>query len=140
MVDFNIHVRFYVAEVDDPVAQLEQYADRSSSIAVGEHEGASASGDDDVIIPDQYLEIQGVETFADLYDDLRNDSAVADLVLWGPTADKYVVPVEHYALQQIESPQLYDFHAVDNQTTLVIAESEMEMDQVRTQVPPAAQG
>jgi hypothetical protein len=140
MVDFNIHVRFYAADVDDAAAQLDEYAEQSSSIAVGESEGASASGDDDVIIPDQYLEVQGVETFADLYDDLRNDPAVADLVLWGPTADKYVVPVEHYALQQIESPQLYDFHAIDNQTTLVIAESEMEMDEVRTQVPPAAQG
>jgi len=138
MVDFNIHVRFYATEVDDPAARLEADAERSDSIAVGESAGAGSESDD-VIIPDQYLEIQGVETFAELYDDLRGDDAVADLVLWGPTADKYVVPVEHYALQQIESPQLYEFHAVDNKTTLVIAESEMEMDQVRTQVPPAAQ-
>lgn len=140
MVDFNMHVRFVASEVDDPVAQLEQYAERSTSVGVNESEGASAAGDDDVIIPDQYLEIQGIETFAELYDDLRSDDAVADLVLWGPTADKFVIPVEHYALQQIESPQLYDFHAIDNQTTLVVAESEMEMDQVRTQVPPPAQG
>jgi len=140
MVDFNMHVRFVAAEVDDPMAQLESYAERSNSIAVERSEGASAAGDGDVIIPDEYLAIQGVETFAELYDDLRSDDAVADLVLWGPTADKYVVPVQHYALQQIESPQLYDFHAIDNQVTLVIAESEMEMEQVQNQVPPAAQG
>lgn len=140
MVDFNMHVRFVASEVDDPVAQLESYAERSNSIAVERSEGASAAGDSDVIIPDEYLAIQGVETFAELYDDLRSDDAVADIILWGPTADKYVVPVQHYALQQIESPQLYDFHAIDNQVTLVIAESEMEMEQVQNQVPPAAQG
>ena len=140
MVDFNMHVRFVASEVDDPMAQLESYAERSNSIAVDRSEGASATGDGDVIIPDEYLAIQGVETFAELYDDLRSDDAVADLVLWGPTADKYVVPVQHYALQQIESPQLYDFHAIDNQVTLVIAESEMEMEQVQNQVPLAAQG
>ena len=140
MVDFNIHVRFYADAVNDPKAKLEEYAKGHESVAVSVYDGASASGDDDVLIPDEYLEVQGVEIFAALYDQIRSDDDVADMVLWGPTAEKYVVPVEHYALQQIESPQLYDFHAVDSQTTLVIAESEMEMDQVRTQVPPAAQG
>jgi len=116
--------------------------------SVDEHEDVSfgsarvESGDqEDVFVPERAsLEIESAETFATVYDDLRTRPEVHDLSLWGPDAERFPVPVQHYALQQIEQPDLYEFHAVDDKVTLVIAESEMAAEEVQRTVPDGALG
>jgi len=46
--------------------------------------------------------------------------------------------VQHYALQQIQQPSLYEYHALDGQVTLVVADSEFAAERVQREVPDAA--
>lgn len=139
MAEFNLHARLVASEAEDVVPILERYTDREG-VTLAETADVDPSSDPDVVTPNEYLEIEGIETFADIYTDLQGEDAIADLALWGPTADRYPIPVAHYALQQISDPTLYEFHALDGQTTLVVAESQPELEQVRGEVPTGALG
>lgn len=139
MAEFNLHVRLDGTQIEDVMELYEQYTD-SEDVTVAETDEIESVSDPDVITPNAFLEIEEIETFADIYTDLVDEPAVVNLSLWGPTADRFPIPVQHYALQQISNPKLYEFHALDGQVTLVIAESEMELEQVRNEVPRGALG
>jgi len=139
MAEFNLHVRLDATVTEDVVPILEPYAEDDEDVELAATEAIEPVPDPDVITPSEFLEIDGVETFAEIYVDLKGHEAVAELSLWGPTADRFALPVAHYALQQIADPKLYEFHALDGQTTLVIAESQTELNQLRQAVPTSAQ-
>jgi len=141
MAEFNLQPRLDAdgSEAGDARELLAPYVDEHEAVAFGD-DSTDASERDGMLIPNAYLEIDGVELFATIYTELREEPAVVDVGLWGPTADRFPVRVQHYALQQIGQPDLYEFHALDGQVTLVIAESKMEGEQVQREVPGAALG
>lgn len=139
MAEFNLHIRLDTTVADSVEPVFEEYVADSEDISIAETDEIEPVDDPDVLTPNSFLEIEGIETFAEMYTDLKGRPEIVDISLWGPTADRFPVPVEHYALQQIGNPKLYEFHALDGQTTLVIAESQMELDQVRNEVPAGAQ-
>ena len=141
MAEFNLQPRLDAAESEPSDAEelLSSYADAHETVTLAT-EPAGASEDDRVLIPGEYLEIDGVERFAQVYTDLVEEPEVVEAALWGPTAERFPVRVKHYALQQIGQPDLYEFHALDGQVTLVIAESKLEAEQVQREVPAPALG
>ena len=140
MAEFNLHARLDKNEETDPMAVYGPYADDSEDVTVEETDEIDDDSNPDVLTPTEFLEIEGIETFADIYTDLVDDPRVVHLSLRGPTAERFPIPVQHHALQQIGDPTLYEFHALDGQVTLVIAESELELNQVHQQVPDGALG
>ena len=140
MAEFTLHVRLIEScDESDGEALLAPY--------VREYEGVSFSDDtvstreDGVVVPEQSsLAIDGVESFAEIYTSLRQEKIVHNLSLWGPAAERFPVPVQHYALQQISNPDLYEYHALDDQVTLVIADDQLAAQQVQQEVPDAALG
>ncbi|PSP60534.1 hypothetical protein BRC73_02055 [Halobacteriales archaeon QH_7_66_37] len=141
MAEFNLQPRLDAAgsEAGDAVALLTPYVEEDESVAFGE-DSTDATEHDGVLVPDAYLEIDGVEVFAEIYTALTSEPSVVDVGLWGPTAERFPVRVQHYALQQISQPDLYEFHALDSKVTLVIAESKLEAEEVQREVPVAALG
>jgi hypothetical protein len=139
MAEFNLHARLDRTEETDATAIYDPYTD-SEGVTMAETPATDGDDDPDVVVPKEYLEIEGIETFADIYTDLVDHPAVVGLSLRGPTADRFPLPVQHHALQQIGDPTLYEFHALDGQVTLVIAESEMELNQLHKEVPDPALG
>lgn len=89
---------------------------------------------------DWTLEIDTIDRFATIYTALRDSDENLELGLWGGTAERFPVPVQHYALQQISTPDAYEFHALDNKVTLVIADSQQRVQQLQQEVPPPAIG
>jgi len=140
MAEFNVHAQLDTSEETDPMAVYGPYADEYEDVTVEETDEIEPASDPDVLTPTEFLEIEGIETFADVYTDLTDDPSVVGLSLRGPTAERFPIPVQHHALQQIGDPTLYEFHALDGQVTLVIAESEMELNQVQKEVPAGALG
>lgn len=140
MAEFNLHARLIASVAEDVTPILEPFAENTEDVTLTETQEIDQSPNPEIVTPTEYLEIEGIETFAEIYTELKEHDAVADLALWGPTADRFPVPVQHYALQQIGNPKLYEFHALDGQVTLVIAESQMELKQVRDEVPGGAIG
>jgi hypothetical protein len=141
MAEFNLHPRLDADRhgTDDAESLLSEYVESHDAVSEGTAP-VEQSGGEGVVVPDQFLEIEGIELFAETYQDLVADSAVVDVALWGPTAERFPVRVQHYALQQISQPDLYEFHAIDGQVTLVIAESQREAEQLHQDVPGAALG
>jgi hypothetical protein len=140
MAEFTLHIRLEAdrAEPEDGTRLLEPFTDREGVTFGTVRIEANEPG---VLAPEQgSLEIEDIEAFAAVYDDLRTEPEIHDINLWGPSAERYPVPVQHYALQQIQRPTLYEYHALDDQVTLVVAESEMAADQLRREVPDAALG
>lgn len=140
MAEFNLHARLDGNEETDPMAVYGPYEEESEDVTIEETDEIESDSDPDVITPTEFLEIEGIETFADIYTDLVEDSRVVHLSLRGPTAERYPLPVQHHALQQIGDPTLYEFHALDGLVTLVIAESEMELNRLHQEVPAGALG
>jgi hypothetical protein len=141
MAEFNLRPRLESSHkrADDPETLLEQYADSYDGVTTATEATMTASPDG-VVVPDSFLEIEGVETFAEVYTAMVDEAGVTSVSLSGPTADRFPVRVQHYALQQLSQPDLYEFHALDGQTTLVIAESEREAELVKQDVPGGALG
>ncbi|WP_436902804.1 hypothetical protein [Halovenus halobia] len=140
MAEFNLHARLDRTEETDATAIYEEYTESSDTVTMAETEATDPDDDPDVLTPTEYLEIDGIETFAEIYTDLVDHPAVVGLSLRGPTADRYPLPVQHHALQQIGDPTLYEFHALDGQVTLVIAESELELNELHQEIPDPALG
>lgn len=136
MAEFNLQVRVDSSELDDQT--LEEYL----LPYVAEHENVSVAETDDADSDsvESTLEIEGIDTFGELYVTLRDADEALELGLWGPTAERFPVPVQHYALQQISNPDAYEFHAIDNKVTLVISDSQHHVEQLRQEVPPPALG
>lgn len=137
MAEFNLHVTADPDEIETAslASYLDQYIDESK-VAVADIDESQTDGD----ALEETLEIDGIEAFASLYTDLRDNDDPLELGLWGPTAERFPVPVQHYALQQISDPDAYEFHAVDNKVTLVIADQQHQLQQLRQEVPPPALG
>lgn len=94
--------------------------------------------DEERVLPDVALDIGTLESFAELFLDLEKYPEFATLRLWGPDSERFPLLVEHFALQQLSDPDLYEFHALDDERTLVVAESRLEHRQARDDVPAAA--
>lgn len=138
MGDFSLYVRLVDDEngpesieevVEKYVEEYDSVTYESNEIDTGEEPG--------VIVPEKALDIDDIDAFAAIFEDLRDDPAVHDIGLWGPGSERYPVRVYHYALQQLADPDLYQFHAIDDQETLVICESQLELEQARTEIGPA---
>lgn len=136
MAEYSVHVRF---DDDCSHTQAEELlrGQAGSYDAVGLETVAVDTDDTDGFVPDMALDIADTDALANVYDELRDREEVVDIALWGPTSDRFPIPIYHYALQQISDPDLYQFHAVDTKVTLIIAESKLELDQVRSDVGPA---
>lgn len=142
MAEFTLHVRLAADafESGDGEELLAPYVEAHEGVRFG-GEQLDDTTDSDAVVPETAsLEIDDLDTFAEVYADLRVAEGVHELHLWGPDAERFPVPVQHYALQQIEEPDLYVYHAIDDQVTLVVAESELEAEQIRRAVPAAALG
>ncbi len=142
MAVFTLHLRLDAEQADagDGEKLLAPYVESHDSVEYGS-DRVAVPDDPGVVVPERStLEIDDIESFADIYDDLRQRPEVHDLNLWGPSSERFPTPVQHYALQQIQQPDLYEFHAIDEQVTLVVAESELEAEQVQREVPAAALG
>lgn len=142
MTEFTLHVRLAADEFEpgDGRELLAPYVEAHEAVSFGGERIDDATDPDAVVPETASLEIDDLDTFAAVYADLRVAEGVHELHLWGPDAERFPVPVQHYALQQIEDPDLYVYHALDDQVTLVVAESELEAEQVRRAVPAAALG
>ncbi|SDJ41746.1 hypothetical protein SAMN05216226_103107 [Halovenus aranensis] len=138
MAEFNLHVSIdpEALGADSLESYLDEYIDESQKVAFADVDAPQA--DDDTL--DETLEIEGIDGFASLYTELRDNDDPLELGLWGPTAERFPVPVQHYALQQISNPDAYEFHAVDNKVTLVVADQQQQLQQLRQEVPPPALG
>jgi hypothetical protein len=141
MAQFTLHIRLETdrAEAADGESLLSPYVQNNETVAFGSDrvEGARPG----VVVPEQSsLEVDDIETFAEVYTELRTEPAIHDISLWGPSSERFPVPVQHYALQQIQQPRLYEYHALGDTVTLVVAESEMAAEQVQREVPDAALG
>lgn len=139
MAEFNLHVSVDPEELSENSLEryLQPHVDDAESISFADTDESANPGSDDL---ESLLEIEGVDAFAELYVELRDNDEPLDLGLWGPTAERFPVPVQHYALQQLSAPDAYEFHAVDNKVTLVIADSQHQVQQLRQEVPPPALG
>jgi hypothetical protein len=141
MAEFTLHIRLDAdrAETADGERLLSPYVEEHQTVVLGSDrvEGARPG----VVVPESSsLEIDDIETFAEVYTGLRTEPAVHDISLWGPSSERFPVPVQHYALQQIQQPRLYEYHALGDTVTLVVADSEMAAEQVQREVPDAALG
>jgi hypothetical protein len=141
MAEFNLQPRLDAEQSDpsDAEALLSTVVDTHEDVSLAD-QSVDAAGAEGVLVPERFLEIEGVEVLAAVYKELRENGDVVDVALWGPTAERFPVRVQHYALQQIGQPDLYEFHALDGQVTLVIAESQMEAEQLHREVPGGALG
>lgn len=141
MAEFTLHPRFDSDEIDPSEATtiLSEYADEYDPVSLGDDQIEAAS-EHDVFVPDHALEIDDIDTYAEIYMELRDSPEVYDVSLWGPAADRFPVRVEHYALQRISTPDRFEFYALDGQVTLVIADSRQELQQIKREVPRAALG
>lgn len=141
MAEFNLRPRLDSSHelADDPESLLDRYTESYEGVSSATEATMTASPDG-VVVPDSFLEIEGVETFAEVYTAITDESGVTSVSLSGPTAERFPVRVQHYALQQLSQPDLYEFHALDGQVTLVIAESDREAQLVQQDVPGGALG
>lgn len=140
MVAFTIHIRL-------DAEYAESGAGRRLLEPFTEQQGVSFSDDtveatgSDVVVPEtSSLAIEDLDTFAEIYMALRDEPAVQDISLWGPSAERYPIPVQHYALQQISQPTLYEYYALNDKVTLVVADDEMVAQAVQREVPDPALG
>jgi hypothetical protein len=137
MAEFNLQVTVDAENIDATLDEyLTPYIESNDAISVAESESSLDSGSEFEAV----LEIEDLDVFAELYEELRDNDDPLELGLWGPTAERFPVPVQHYALQQISAPDAYEFHAIDNKVTLVIADSQQLVQQLRQEVPPPALG
>lgn len=139
MAEFNLHVSVDAGELaaDSLEASLQPSVDEHDGVTFAEDVESPNSGPDTL---EATLEIESVDTYGELYAALRDSDDPLEVGLWGPTAERFALPVEHYALQQIPNPDAYEFHAIDHKVTLVIADSQQLIQQLRQEVPPAALG
>jgi hypothetical protein len=141
MAEFTLHIRLDAdrADPDDGERLLDPHVEAHETVTYGSDR--VEGGRPGVVVPEvASLEIEDIETFADVYTALRTEPEVHDLNLWGPSSERFPVPVQHYALQQIQQPRLYEYHALDNKVTLVVADSEIAAEQIQREVPDAALG
>lgn len=142
MAAFSLHVRLTAEgfEPGDGEDLLAPYVEAYDGVSFGSDRRDDATDADAVVPETASLEIEDLDTFADVYSDLRQEDGVHELHLWGPESERFPVPVQHYALQKIQDPDLYVYHALDDRVTLVVAESELEAEQVQRAVPAGAIG
>lgn len=140
MAEFTLHIRLDPDADPDGTDILDRYVEEHDAVSYGNSSGSSTPQKNLVVPEPSALEIDGVELLAKIYTDIRTHPDVAEVLLGGPNAERYPVPIQHYALQQLEHPDLYEYHALDEQVTLVIAESQLEAEKVREDVPTAALG
>ncbi|MFC7072204.1 hypothetical protein ACFQJ7_04870 [Halovenus rubra] len=137
MAEFNLQISVAPDEIDDSLEEyLSPHIKGNEDVQLEESESSLDSESE----AEAVLEIEDVNLFGRLYEKLRDNDDPLEIGLWGPTAQRYPVPVQHYALQQIPNPDAFDFHAIDSKVTLVIADSQQLVQQLRQEVPPPALG
>ena len=139
MAEFNLHVRVDPSDCDSESVEqiLTEIVDSRSTVEFGASDPVSESNDG---LLESVLEIDDVDEYAAVYQNLRGRDESFEVGLWGPTSERFAVPVKHYALQQISAPDLYEYYALDGQVTLVICDSQHLVEQLRMEVPPPALG
>jgi hypothetical protein len=135
MAEFNLQIT-----VEGNDTTTERVEDHLSSVVESYETVTFGEPEESADAPDWLLEIERIDTYAAVYTELNDVDQTLDIGLWGPTADRFPVPVQHYALQQISMPDSYEFHALDNKVTLVIADSKMDVQRLEQEVPPPALG
>jgi len=113
MAEFAVHIRASEETTPERAEQLlEPYVSEHEEVSYGEESIQDTGGTG--FVPEQScLLVDGVELLADIYTDLQSHPDVAKVILGGPGSERFPVPVQHYALQQLEYPDLYEYHALD---------------------------
>jgi len=132
MAEFNLEI-----SVEDGDTAIERVENNLASV-VEAREGVTFGDESDGGV--WLLEIEDVDTYAEVYTDLTESDEELDIDLWGPTSDRFPVLIQHYALQQLSTPDAYEFYALDNKVTLVIADSQQHVKMIQSEVPPPALG
>jgi hypothetical protein len=137
MGEFSIYLRLDEEHAPDRIEELlGGYVEEYESVS---YEASTIDDGDEpgVIVPEKALDIDDIEAYVAIFEALQDDPAVYDLSLWGPDSERYPLRAYHYALQHLADPNLYQFHAIDDQETLVICESVMELEQARNEIGQA---
>lgn len=142
MAEFSLHPRFHADQIDRERADelLAEYVEEYDDVTLEPKRTDSSPSDAGVFHPETFLEIDDLDVYAEIYRNLRDDPAVADVGLWGPTAERFPILVQHYALQQISTPHLFEFYAIDDRVTLVICDNRQQVEQLRREIPSGARG
>lgn len=141
MATFSLHIRLKEdADPGDGHDILAPFTEEYEDVDVAEADLRTDMPGEGFVPETSALAIEHLEAFAEIYEALQQESVVATLNLWGPESDRFPIPVQHYALQQIPEPDLFEYYAIDDQVTLVVADDKMAAEEVRRQVPDAALG
>lgn len=136
---FSMYIRVNSDEVTDPADAdklLDRYVEAYESVS---HESAEvdAGADPGVIVPEKALDIDDIDDFAAIFEELRDSPAVHDISLWGPGSTRFPLRVYHHALRNLSDPDSYQFHAIDNRETLLICDSPGALERAREEIGPA---
>ncbi len=136
---FSMYIRVNSDEVTGPAAAaelLERYVEAYESVTY-ESADIDAGADPGVIVPENALDIDDIDDFAAIFEELRDSPAVHDISLWGPGSSRFPLRVYHHALRGLSDPDSYQFHAIDNRETLLICDSPQALDRAREEIGPA---
>ncbi len=139
MPEFNLHLEIDSDDLDASALEqlLDAYVEAFDSVEFVDSEGVTVSNDSTL---EATLAIDGVDDYAEIYRSFRDSDDPFNIGTWGPTAERFPVPVQHYALQQISAPDSYEYYALDDRVTLVICDQYHQVEQLRMEVPPPALG
>jgi hypothetical protein len=128
----------FEADVDEETATaiLDPYVEAYSDVT---YETESLPDPpEDAFVPEETLSIETLDTFVELFEDLLRYPEIEGARLWGPGSERFPVIIQHSALQQLSDPDLYEFHALDDRRTMVVAESELEFRRIHEEIPPTS--
>ena len=139
MAEFNLDLEIDSDDLDSEALEqlLGAYVEAFGSVEFVEGDSVVVSNDGTL---EATLAIDDVDDYVEIYRSFRDSDDPFDIGTWGPTAERFPVPVQHYALQQISAPDRYEYYALDDRVTLVICDQYQQVEQLRMEVPPPALG
>lgn len=133
---FSLYIR-YRSDADRTAAEfLAGLVDEYDGVSL-EPRSLDAEADPGLVVPENGLDIEDIDTFALVFTELEADPVVHDVSLWGPGSTQFPVRVHHYALRSLSDPDAYRFHAVDDRETLLVCESPAALERAREEIGPA---
>lgn len=135
---FSLYIRYRSdAELDETAtALLDRFVAEYDSVTT-ESESISADTESGIVVPEHGLDVSDIDVFASIFSELRDNPAVHDISLWGPGSQRFPLRVYHHALRNLSKPDQYQFHAIDNKETLLICDSQAELEQARNEIGAA---
>lgn len=133
---FSIYIR-YRGDADRTAAELlEGFVEAYDGVDL-EPGTVDADADPGLVVPENGLDIEDIDTFASVFAELEGNPAVHDVSLWGPGSMRFPVRVYHHALRGLSDPDAYQFHAIDDRETLLVCESPAALERAREEIGAA---